>query len=36
VSLYARPGDRGATVDAIWLDNGDQARKSIRYARLGG
>jgi hypothetical protein len=35
VSLYANPGDRRAAVDAIWLDNGDEARKSIRYAQLG-
>lgn len=36
VSLYANPGDRRGTVDAIWLDNGDVARKTIWYARLGG
>ena len=36
VSLYANPGDQRTTVDAIWLDNSDDARKSIWYARLGG
>lgn len=36
VSLYANPGDRRGTVDAIWLDNGDAASKTIWYARLGG
>jgi hypothetical protein len=36
ISLYASPGDRRGTVDAIWLDNGDAERKTIWYARLGG
>ncbi len=36
VSLYANLDDQRTTVDAIWLENTDDAHKSIWYARLGG